>query len=235
MRPDSTAAAGAADGVRASSRGAAAAARRIRKMSVDAMEATQIPAGAATAAIPSHIRELFGEPPLLRSESRDAYDALWSALVVQFDPRAIMEWAWVRDLADLTWEVARMRRAMTAMLNVSFKSGLRGALHAVIPFVATLPPQPEVLAEAWYDASSGQGQVAATLAKYGLSAEAAEGEAFARRLGDIERMQRLIISAESRRNMIVRELHAHRESAPARKAGGAIIDAEPADARNGND
>jgi hypothetical protein len=58
-------------------------------MSVDAMEAT---AGAATAAIPRHIRELFGEPPLLRTESRDAYDALWSALVVQFDPRDIMEW-----------------------------------------------------------------------------------------------------------------------------------------------
>jgi hypothetical protein len=134
------------------------------KMSVDAMKATQIPAGAATAAIPRHIRELFGEPPLLRSESRDAYDALWSALVVQFDPREIMEWAWVRDLADLTWEVARMRRAMTAMLNVSFKSGLRGTLRAVTPFVATLPPEPEVLAEAWYDASSGQGEVAATLA-----------------------------------------------------------------------
>jgi hypothetical protein len=45
-------------------------------MSVDAMEATQIPAGAATAAIPRHVRELFGEPPLLRSESRDGYDAL---------------------------------------------------------------------------------------------------------------------------------------------------------------
>ncbi|MGP0088738.1 MAG: hypothetical protein ACLPKB_02060 [Xanthobacteraceae bacterium] len=197
-------------------------------MSVEAMEATQIPAGAATAAIPRHIRELFGEPPLLRSESRDAYDALWSALVVQFDPREIMEWAWVRDLADLTWEVARMRRAVTSMLNVSFKSGLRGTLREVIPFVATMPPESEVLAEAWYDASSGKGKVAATLAKYGLGAEAAEGEAFARRLGDVERMQRLIISAESRRNMIIRELQVHRESALARKACSAIIDAEPA-------
>jgi hypothetical protein len=118
---------------------------------------------------------------------------------------------------------------MTAMLNVSFKSGLRGTLRAVIPFVAMLPPEPEVLAESWYDAPSGQGQVAATLAKYGLSAEAAEGEAFAGRLGDIERMQRLIISAESRRNMLIRELHLHRESALGRKARSEIIDAEPAD------
>jgi hypothetical protein len=139
---------------------------------------------------------------------------------------------WVRDLADLTWDVARTRRAMTSMLNVSFKSGLRGTLHAVIPFVATLPPQPEVLAEAWYDASSGQGQVAATLAKYDLSAEAAEGEAFGHRLGDIERMQRLIISAESRRHTIIRELQLHRESAPARKARNEIIDAEPASPRD---
>jgi hypothetical protein len=200
-------------------------------MSIDVMESTQTPCGAATAAIPRHIRELFGEPPLLRSESRDAYDALWSALAVQFDPREIMEWAWVRDLADLTWDVARIRRAMTSMLNISFKSGLAGALHAVIPFVATLPPEHQVLAEAWYDASAGQGQVAAILAKYGLSAAAAEGEAFAYRLGDIERLQRLIVSAEGRRNMIIRELRAHRESALARKARNEIIDAEPANPR----
>jgi len=201
-------------------------------MSVDAMEPSETPAAAATAAIPRYIREIFGEPPLLRSESRDAYDTLWSALAVQFDPREIMEWAWVRDLADLTWEVARIRRAMRSMLDISFKSGLRGTLRAVIPFVATLPPEPEVLAESWYDASLGKGKVAATLAKYGLSAEAAEGEAFAHRLGDIERMQRLIISAESRRNMIIRELHVHRESALARKARSEIIDGEPANPRD---
>jgi hypothetical protein len=56
-------------------------------MSVDAMESTEILA--ATAAIPRHIRELFGEPPLLRTESREAYDTLWSALVVQFAPRGL--------------------------------------------------------------------------------------------------------------------------------------------------
>jgi len=56
-------------------------------MSVDAMQSTETSVGAATAAIPRHIRELFGEPPLLRSESRGAYDALRSALAVQFDPR----------------------------------------------------------------------------------------------------------------------------------------------------
>ena len=41
-------------------------------MSVDAMEPTEAPAGAATAAIPRRIRELFGAPPLMPTESRDA-------------------------------------------------------------------------------------------------------------------------------------------------------------------
>jgi hypothetical protein len=45
-------------------------------------------------------------------------------------------------------------------------------------------------------------------------------------------MQRLIISAESRRNMIIRELQVHRQNALARKGGSAIIDAEPADRRD---
>jgi hypothetical protein len=201
-------------------------------MSLAEKASPEAPAGAATAAIPSHIRELFGAPPLLRTESSDAYDTLWSALAVQFDPREIMEWAWVRDLADLTWDIGRIRRVLTSMLNISFKSGLQGTLRAVIPFVATLPREDEVLAESWYDVSAGKGKVASTLARYGLSADAAEGEAFARRLDEIERMQRLIISAESRRNMIMRELHVYRESSLAKKARHEIIDAEPTHLRD---
>jgi len=44
--------------------------------------------------------------------------------------------------------------------------------------------------------------------------------------------KRLIISAEGRRNMIIRELRAHREGVLARKARSEIIDAEPAHPRD---
>jgi hypothetical protein len=205
--------------------------KRIHVTTLDQTESTQAPVATATAAVPRHIREIFGEPPLLRSESRDAYDRLWSALALQFDPQEIMEWVWVRELADLTWEIVRIRRALTSLLNVTFKTGLRITLNAVMPLARTLPPEPDVLAESWYDVPAGKGKVGSTLAKYGLSADAAEGEAFVWRLEQIERMQRLIISAERRRSLTMRELQLYRETCVAKKARNEIIDAEPANLR----
>jgi hypothetical protein len=40
---------------------------------MDKNKSKEIATGAARAAIPAHIRELFGDPPVLWTENRDAY------------------------------------------------------------------------------------------------------------------------------------------------------------------
>src|ERR1700732_3959639 len=85
------------------------------------------------AAIPAHIRELFGSPPLLSTEDRDAYSLLLSELALEILPHTISEWLWVRDLADLNWEILRTRRAIASLLNISFKQALFETLIRVLP------------------------------------------------------------------------------------------------------
>jgi hypothetical protein len=57
--------------------------------------------------IPTEIVEIFGNPPVLGVENRQAYDQLLAHLVLEWKPRNITEWLFVRDLADISWEIFR--------------------------------------------------------------------------------------------------------------------------------
>ena len=75
-------------------------------------------------AVPADIRALLGEPPLLATEGPNDYDALLNALAREVRPCDIVEWLWVKDIADLTWEILRYRRIKAAHLNGQFTSAL---------------------------------------------------------------------------------------------------------------
>jgi hypothetical protein len=200
---------------------------------MDTNKSKEVVAEAARAIIPDHIRELFGEPPVLWTENREAYERLWSELVIENEPRKIREWLWVRDLADLTWEILRLRRFTADVLNVSSRQALLATLEAVLPpedgiFETGHVYKAEALAEKWYNGQNGRARVVAALAKYGLKPESAAGQAFVLCGDELEKIQRMLASAESRRNAVMRELQVYRESSLSKKARNEIIDAEPA-------
>jgi hypothetical protein len=189
----------------------------------------EVTVGTSGAAIPSYVREIFGDPPVLSTENRDAYDSLLARLAIEIEPREIMEWLWVRDLPDLTWQILRLRRVITSVLNISFKPALIQILDAILPRTE-LPPlwrsQATELAEAWYSNSKERNRVTSILAKYGLKPESVEGQAFVRRCNELEKMERMLTSAENRRNAIMRELQVYRDSSVSKKVRNEIIDAE---------
>jgi len=47
---------------------------------------------------PAEIAEIFGNPPVLSTENRQAYDELMTQLVLEWKPRNITEWMFVRDI-----------------------------------------------------------------------------------------------------------------------------------------
>src|SRR5262245_27929008 len=67
--------------------------------------------------VPTEIRGLLGEPPLLATESPNQYYALLIELVREVKPSDIIEWLWVKDVADLTWDILRYRRIKAAYLE----------------------------------------------------------------------------------------------------------------------
>lgn len=58
---------------------------------------------------PAGIAELFANPPLVGNETRAEYDLLFSAIAAAVKPADAIAWLFVRDIADLSWEIRRER------------------------------------------------------------------------------------------------------------------------------
>ena len=60
---------------------------------------------------------LFAPPPLLITESADEFAALLAALQQEIKPNGIIEQIYLHDLAAIVWELQRMRRYRTGIVN----------------------------------------------------------------------------------------------------------------------
>src|SRR5499433_4225474 len=78
--------------------------------------------------IPPEIADILGHPPVLSTENRQAYDALMTQLVLEWKPRNIIGWTFVDDLANISLEIFRHRRAIANLFAISFKTALKAVL-----------------------------------------------------------------------------------------------------------
>ncbi|MFN4140972.1 hypothetical protein [Aestuariivirga sp.] len=67
--------------------------------------------------IPERIAGLLGEQPVLPFESADEFEALHAGLVVAYAPKDMVEHFWVRDLAEIRWEIMRLRAMRRAAIE----------------------------------------------------------------------------------------------------------------------
>ena len=165
--------------------------------------------------IPTEIADIFGHPPVLSTENRQAYDELMTQLVLDWKPRKITEWMFVRDITDISWEIFRHRRAIANLFAISFKTALGAVLTDVLPEEGCKPwvdrnDAVEGLAQAWFDGPQEQEKVKAQLAKYGLSPEAIVAQSYALRRDELDKLHRLLAVAEARRIGITRNFNEYR-------------------------
>jgi hypothetical protein len=59
--------------------------------------------------VPANVRELLGTAPLHEGEDPQQYQALLSEIARTVKPADVMEWLWVKDIVDLTWDILRYR------------------------------------------------------------------------------------------------------------------------------
>jgi hypothetical protein len=59
--------------------------------------------------IPADIAELWGKPPVLPTEDLKACEKLYLEIAKSVGPTDIIEWLWVKDIGDLSWEIRRLR------------------------------------------------------------------------------------------------------------------------------
>lgn len=62
---------------------------------------------------------VFGLPPLLGDEEQTDYEELYARISEAVQPADILEEIWICDIADLTWEVLRLRRMKASLIDAS--------------------------------------------------------------------------------------------------------------------
>jgi hypothetical protein len=65
---------------------------------------------------------LLSAPPLLMSESADEFASLRTALELEIKPKGIVEQIYVDDIAAIVWEIRRLRRCKTSIINTGFRA-----------------------------------------------------------------------------------------------------------------
>jgi hypothetical protein len=148
----------------------------------------------------------LGPPPLFEGEDTAAYDELLARISGAVKPTDIFEEIWVGDIVDLVWEAVRLRRLKASLMTATAHKGLEQILK---PLVGSL--QEGGLAKAWAAREKKAIEwVNELLAAAGLTMDAVMAQTLSINLNDIERIERMIASAEARRNAILREVERHR-------------------------
>jgi hypothetical protein len=162
---------------------------------------TQLPptaAGNLASVRPSAALAFLAPPPLIAGEDAAAYDDLLARISAALEPSDILEEIWVRDVVDMVWDALRLRRL----------EGMHTILRRFLDWQFS-----EQVARQW--ALRDQAAVTkaeAVLASAGLTAEAVTAQTLALKIDIVERIDRMMVTAEARRNAVLREIERHRAS-----------------------
>ena len=81
---------------------------------------------AATSIIPPHIRRLLGEPPLLKGEKKEEFNALLEQLAIEANPKDFASWLLLAETAAKLWEHWRYQRMARAVVDDAFVGAVKG-------------------------------------------------------------------------------------------------------------
>ncbi len=147
---------------------------------------------------------LLPKLPLLITESADEFDALRDAFEQGIKPRGIIEQMYVHDISSIVWEILRLRRCKVVIINSAFRSALQNLLKQLLrqpgQYQYEVEDEAEALAQAWFTDQEAKKQVSEILSRFDLDESAIEAEAIRRSSSDLELLDRMLTSLESRRN-----------------------------------
>jgi hypothetical protein len=170
--------------------------------------------------------DLLGPPPVISGEDPSAFLELLQGMRDEVKPRGIIEDIFVRDSVDLIWEIRRLRRLKAALLQAAAHEGLEQVLTSLLPWADA-----RELVKGWMRGNSTAiRRVDNMLAGAGLTRDAILAEALAARLREIEGIERMIASNESRLQAVLREIDRHRAAlAAALRSAAHAAEAEDAE------
>jgi hypothetical protein len=147
---------------------------------------------------------LIPTAPLLLTESKDEFNLIRDNLNDQIKPRGIIEQMYVEDVTYLVWEILRLRRSKAAIINLAFRDALTEVVMQLLrkpgEYKHELKDRADDLAREWFFDLNVRKQIAELLREFDLDETALEAEAFRKSADDLEGIDRLMASAEARRD-----------------------------------
>jgi hypothetical protein len=109
---------------------------------------------------------------------------------------------YVHDLSCIVWEILRLRRCKVVIINSAFRKALQSLLKELLTdedgYYAA--DETEALALAWFTDHAAKKQVSEILGRFELDESAIEAEAIRSSSADLELLDRMLTSLESRRD-----------------------------------
>ena len=186
-----------------------------------------LPPGAAAAQAAASVADSLLRPPrLLPGEKPSAYKTLRAQVLGDLQPKGVLETILVREVIDYQWDILRLRRLKTALLRARAHHGVRDILE---PFGDEDDDGFAALPNRWATGESeAHDEVKELLSPAGLGLDEIMAATLEQNLVTVERIDRLIASAEWRRNNALGQIDNRRQSlgAAVRAAVRQIEDAE---------
>ena len=171
-------------------------------------------------------------PPILMNESAADLNRVRETLNNEIKPRGMIEQLYLLDYAELTFEVLRLRRWKMALLKTNFVPALETVFTQVLLQsgynLGEASATAKHTAHRWFINKQVKKQGTRLLRQCRLDVSAIEAEAFRKSADQIELIDKLLASAESRRSKIIREIAAYRNGLAQQLENSAnpIIDGE---------
>ena len=147
----------------------------------------------------------FAPPSLTRDEDASPYETLRARAAEAVRPDNFIEEILVRDVVEHVWETVRLRRQKAALINSSANDGMLRLLLALDYDDAV------ELAKGWFAREPAAiAEVEARLADAGLGIDAAMAQTLRLNLAEYEGMDRMLRSAEARRDVALLAIERHR-------------------------
>ena len=158
--------------------------------------------------IPPEARPFFGRVPIISSESKLSYWLLVKAFAGSIEPRDVMEWLIVRNLADLTSSLFLYRHVGPHIIDVARMEALASILRSLTPDASAA----RNIAKSWFADSKTKSKIADLFIEHKIDVHHIDSEAVRLHAHELERIERMAASLESRCRQFYRDLEIHRES-----------------------
>ena len=168
--------------------------------------------------------DCFGPKPLIAGENEKDFDEMWRQIRHAAAPVDFIEEIWCRDIVDTLWDSLRLRRLKAKLLEATRYQGLK----EVLQLTPLLPTDPDSqLMQKWQDREThARSEVTRRLNKRGLDETAIDAHALAFNADKFEKLDVMLLRAESRRHLVMQEMQRRKEFQLRMKQAARIVDAE---------